>query len=133
MMGRTMELLSLLSGGQRGWLDAAMVLSFFWIAVARPERIANILRFRIACILFALSILTPALINLYLFSGGGSNLFGGMGGRGGDPGAGIYLQIATPALQMLSFLLGIDSVMPRKTPQTRLPPGPPPPLQPSPL
>jgi hypothetical protein len=123
-MGGAMDFLSLFSGGQRGWLEAAMVASFFWIAVARPERIGNIMRFRIACILFALSILTPALVNLYLVTSG-SNPFGRMAGGGGDPGAGIYLQIATPALLMFSFLLGIDSVMPRKPTPERRPPAPP--------
>jgi hypothetical protein len=122
-MGKTMELLSLFSGGQRGWLEAAMVASFFWIAVARPERIGNIMRFRIACILFALSMLTPALVNLYLLTTG-SNPFNRMAGGGGDPGAGVYLQIATPALLMVSFLLGIDSVMPRQS--ERRPPTTPP-------
>jgi len=44
---------------------------------------------------------------------------------GGDPGVGIYLQIATPALVMISFLLAIDSVMPRKTFAERRPTAPP--------
>ena len=122
-----MEFFNLLfGGGQRSWAEAALLVCFFWVAVARPERIYSLPRFRTACILFALAMLAPVFVNLFLVGGNANQMLFGRGGGGNqDPGVLIYLQAVAPTLFVFSFLLGIDSVMPRPTPNI---PRPAPPL-----
>jgi hypothetical protein len=102
-------------GGQRSWLEAAFLVCLFWVALARPERIRSLLEFRIACLLFAAALITPTLTNLYVFRdsltpGGRIN----PAGKQSDFASGLYLHVITPLLLLLSFLLAIDSVTPRR-------------------
>src|SRR4051794_9727429 len=51
-----MELMNMLTGGQRTWVEGALLLSLFWVVIMKPERIWSIGRFRAACLLFGIAI-----------------------------------------------------------------------------
>jgi hypothetical protein len=124
------ELFNLLFGGQRGWVEAAFLVCLFWAALGHPDRIRSPITFRIAVLLFAVSLIAPTIVNLYLAGIGQSPLSPQGRPRGQDTMAGvyaIYLSAAGPALFMLSFLLAIDSVIPRgkRAPRDESHDGPP--------
>jgi hypothetical protein len=122
------ELFSLMGLGQRSWVDAAMLLSLFWVAIMRPERIRSHGEFRAACILLTISILAPAMINIVAMntlSTGFNRGMAGMGG-GGNMEIGMYLHVVPAALLAFSFFLGIDSITPRAPASDGRPPMPPP-------
>jgi hypothetical protein len=54
----------LLSGGGRGWSEAALLIGLFLVLIWQPERIRRLGLFQIACWLFALSFLVPSTFNL---------------------------------------------------------------------
>ena len=116
-----MDFLSLLLGGQmRSWLEAALLVCLFVVAVFRPERIRSMAEFRLACFVFALTVIAPTGVNLFLTS---TKLFSQQGPRFGgggfptstqDPGIWMYAAAIPAILLTVSFLLAIDAVIPRR-------------------
>ena len=98
-------LAGLFSGGAYGLLDAALVIGFFWVALAQPNRINRPVLFRVATILLAISIVAPVMIAM---------LPPFLGGR---PAATteylVYFLSIPPLLKMLAFLLVLGSITPR--------------------
>ena len=105
-----MEMWNLLSAQARSWLDPAFLVCLFWVALIKPERIRSLLAFRLACVLFAVSVIAPTLVNLYLFGDRPVRQPNRLGAQ--DPGAGLYLSVISPLLFMISFILAMDTVIP---------------------
>ena len=108
-----MDFWNLLFGGRAGsWTHVALLACLFRAALGQPERIRSVAGFRIACLYFALALIAPTLVNLYVL---GNRPVAQLGRPlNQDPGAGIYLSVISPVLFMISFMLAIDSVMPRR-------------------
>ncbi len=107
-----MEWFNLLYGSAgRGWIEAALLACLFWTALARPERIRSLAEFRIAALLLGVSIVAPAVIQLFLI--GRAPGIGRPSAAGQEIGAVMYATAIPPLLTMLAVLLGIDSVLPR--------------------
>ena len=106
-----MEFWNLLMGGQgQAWLSASFLVCLFWVALVKPLRIRSLAVFRIACLFFAASLVTPALVNLFLAATRLAPMPPRIGQQ--DPGWSIYLSAVAPVLFMISFLLAIESVIP---------------------
>jgi hypothetical protein len=93
-----------------GWLEVVLVASLFTTVVVRPEGILRPLRFRLACIVLAVSLALPQLFALVVsLSAGGAMA----------PTANIVLNevqrvtlVAEPILFALSFWMAISSLIP---------------------
>jgi hypothetical protein len=94
-----------------GWLEIVLLASLFTTVVFRPERISRPLRFRLACIVLAISFALPQVFALMvsLTSAGGAVA----------PAAAMVsnevqqaMLIAGPLLFALSFWLAISSLIP---------------------
>jgi hypothetical protein len=98
------------SGGEH-LLAAALLVCLIWIAVARPQRICNVMLFRIACWAFALGFLTPSFITLF-FAGNGNGAINRLGAAARAQGASfaLYAYLLSPMLYMASFMFAISSV-----------------------
>jgi hypothetical protein len=107
-----LEYLNLLSRGQMLVVEAAFLVCLFWTALGKPERITGIGKFRLACSLFGVELIVPALINLYYFSGGAMSTT--PAARQQSLGLGMWLSTVGPLLLMSSFLLAISSIMPAR-------------------
>lgn len=101
-----MEYLSLMFGGS-GMFEAALVICFFWAALAHPDRIQKIRRFRLAALLLGTAMVAPVLLQLFL--GVVSYSPKVIGGRSGNELMMLPMAIG-PILKMLALLLGLDSV-----------------------
>ena len=105
-----MDFLSMMfGGGGQGWLDAALLIGIFWAALGHPERIRNLIEFRTASILLAISIVIPVLVQLYLLRSQSSSLM-----PRSDPGMVMYAMAISPILKMIAIILAVDSVTPRQ-------------------
>ena len=60
-----MEWLSMIGTG-RGWLEAALLIGFFWAALVHPDRIRSVTEFRIATLLLGVSMVVPVMVSLFL-------------------------------------------------------------------
>lgn len=94
-----------------GWLEVVLVASLFATVVFRPERISRPLRFRLACLVLAISLALPQVFALAvsLTSAGGAvaptaDLVVGEVQR--------VMLIAGPLLFALSFWMAISSLIP---------------------
>jgi hypothetical protein len=72
--------------------------------------------FRAACLLFAVALITPTLVNVYLFRGANPLTAPARPGTPPDQGVAMFLSAIAPTTFMVSFLLAIDSVTPRYRP-----------------
>jgi hypothetical protein len=101
-------------------VQAAFLVTLFWIAASKPELIHRPRQFRIACMVFATTFVAPALAIIALYDQS----------RDKPPSLGDYLtnfiaaSIVGPALMMVSFLLAIESIAPRLG-KKQPPPSPP--------
>ncbi len=104
-----MDCLSMMFGGGvgHGWLDAALLFGLSWAALADPDRIRSVTKFRIATILLGFSIVIPAMIQLVLFSS--QTTVSGMGPTAG-PCAAVFAIAISPVLKMLAVIFGVDLV-----------------------
>jgi hypothetical protein len=113
-----MDFLNLLfGGGNRAYIEAALLVCFFWAALARPERIRSLTEFRLAYVFLGLSIITPTLLQLFVIGKDAGNPgIGNMKPRGfgmdPEPSTTMYLMGIPPLFTTLAVILGIDSVMP---------------------
>lgn len=104
---------SMLMGGTgRGLVEAALVICLFWAALSRPERIRNLFEFRLASVLLGISIIAPALIQMFFMGFTGTAALN-RPGAGKQPEALMFTMAIPPLLTMLAVLLGIDAVTPR--------------------
>ena len=103
-----MEWLSMMGTG-RGWLEAALLIGFFWAALAHPDRIRSVTEFRIATLLLGVSMVVPVMVSLFLVAFGGPR----QPGMGQDAGTATYAMATAPLLSMMAVILGVDSVTPR--------------------
>jgi hypothetical protein len=94
-----------------GWLEAVLVASLFTTVLFRPERISRPLRFRLACIVPAISFALPELFALVVSLTSAR--------RAGAPTAEMVssevqrvMLIAGPLLFALSFRMAISSLIP---------------------
>lgn len=108
-----MEFFNLLFGQGHSSVQAALLVCLFWIALVKPERIRSVGTFRVACLVFAVTFVAPVLTNLFLV-GGNPLMPQTRPGMGQNPGAWMYVSAIPPALLMISFLLAIDSITPRR-------------------
>ncbi len=94
-----------------GWLEVVLVASLFTTVVFRPERISKPLRFRLACMLLAVSFALPQVFALVLIL------------TSADGGVAVsaktvlnevqrVMLIAEPLLFALSFWMAISSLIP---------------------
>ena len=108
-------------GGSSGWLEVVFLLGMFGIVLFRRESITSLGLFRLAYILFALSILLPALMTPALRNIGPmtSRMFAGRSNTmQSDIGfvAGLLLYGGGPILFAGSVICAFGSVMPRNKP-----------------
>ena len=98
-----------------GPIAGALILALFWAALAHPERIRSLPKFRLAALCVGVSIaagvLIPVALMFYYTSEGRD---GRPNRRGGDFNVMLNLCSLPPILTMLGFLLGIDSVLPKR-------------------
>ena len=116
-----MDVLGLLSGIGDG-LKAAMLVCIVWVLLYRSDHVRNVALFRAACWLYALSLLIPTLVSLYLTATTKSTA-GGPGVL--DPSTAamrVYLGSIAPILFAVSLLVLTDSIMPRR-PKSRAEPA----------
>ena len=104
-----MEWLSMMLGTGRGWLEAALLIGFFWAALVHPDRIRSVTEFRIATLLLGVSMVVPVMVSLFLVAFGGPR----QPGMGQDAGTATYAMAIAPLLSMMTVILGVDSVTPR--------------------
>lgn len=102
-----MQYLGLMFGGS-GMFEAALVICFFWAALAHPDRIQKIRRFRLAALLLVTAMVAPVLLQLFLkfVSYYIPEVFGA---RSDELMMVLTLAIGT-ILKMLALLLGLDSM-----------------------
>ena len=105
----------MLGGGGRGWLEAALLVGLNCAALAHPDRIRSVTRFRIATLLLGVSSVLPVIIQLFLVrnpsTGPGMN-------SSTDPGAAMFILAISPIVTMLAEILGVGSVTPRSQDKT---------------
>ena len=90
------------------WLNVAFILCMFIVAAFKPERIEDRSRFRLACFLFAISIVLPSLASLFAEPGLLTDR------KAAEVGWGVkLLGLVSPFLFAFSFLAAIDSITPR--------------------
>jgi hypothetical protein len=94
-----------------GWLEVVLVASLFTTVLFRPERISRPLRFRLACIVLAVSFTLPQVFALVVSLTSASEAV--------TPAADMVsnevkrvLLIAGPLLFALSFWMAISSLIP---------------------
>ena len=111
-----MDYLSMMfSAGGRGWLEAALLIGLFWAALAHPDRIRSLTKFRIATLLLGVSGVLPIIIQLFVVR---NPSLGPGAGSPPDPGAVIFILAVTPIVTMLAVILGVSSVTPRSQDKT---------------
>lgn len=91
------------------YLNVAFILCVFIVAAFKPQRIDDRSRFRLACLLFAISIVLPNLVSLFADPGG---LLTDRKAAEKNWGVGLF-SLVSPFLFALSFLAAIDSITPR--------------------
>jgi hypothetical protein len=111
--GVVMEWLTLMWYYVQGPVAAALIIGLFWAALAHPERIRSPIEFRLSALCLAASVVATVLIPLALLfllprDNSRSNR--------GSLGEWQLLCAIPPVLMMLAVLLGIDSVMAKRTP-----------------
>lgn len=107
-----MDYLSMMfGGGGRGWLDAALLIGLFWAALAHPDRIQSLRKFRLATILLGISIVIPIVIQLVVL--GSQSTSSGMGRPPTGTEAAVFAMAISPFITMLAVIFGVDSVTPR--------------------
>jgi len=108
-----MNFLNQLFGGMTQiWLNVAFIVCVFGVVMFKPERIHNLSLFRIACLLFALSIIAPSL-GMFLLSTATETV----GSARRNPFGEITLSIKivnllAPLLFAGAFLAAISSLVP---------------------
>lgn len=111
MMDREMLFL----GAWHAWMPQTMLIaSFFYAALVKPERIRNVLEFRIAGLFLGAALISPTLLQIFatVIQPG----FSGMGGRMfGDQFFQMVIFAIPPFLLMMSVIIGLDSVTPRRS------------------
>lgn len=97
-----------------GPIAGALILALFWAALAHPERIRSLPKFRLAALCLGVSIAASVVIPVALVFYQTSEGRDGRPGRRGDSNVMLYFCSVPPILTMLAFLLGIDSVLPKR-------------------
>ena len=105
-----MDYLNFLGRGQMVFVEAAFLICLFWTVLIKPERIASVKKFRLACSLFGFELIVPTLNNLYQICEGALSFT--PTGRQQSLGLSMWLSTIGPLLLMTSFLLAINSIMP---------------------
>lgn len=98
-----------------GPIAGALILALFWAALAHPERIRSLPRFRLAALCLGVSIAASVVIPVAMVfyqNNAGRDV---RPGRSLDSNVMLYFCSLPPILTMLAFLLGIDSVLPKRT------------------
>jgi hypothetical protein len=96
------------------WLNVALIVCIFGVLIFRPERVVSLVSLRFACVLFALSLIAPSLLALFL----GAATEAPRPQRG-NPMEDVTLSLSMKILNLLgpmlfagAFLTGIWSIMP---------------------
>lgn len=111
-----MDYLSMMfGGGGRGWLEAALLIGLFWAALAHPDRIRSLTKFRIATILLGVSGVLPIMTQLFVVR---NPSIGPGAGSSTDPGIAIFIVAISPIVTMLAVILAVSSVTPRSQDKT---------------
>ncbi|MBI3468160.1 MAG: hypothetical protein HY000_34580 [Planctomycetes bacterium] len=113
--------------GSSGWLEVVFLLGMFGFVLFRRDSITAPGRFRLAYILFAMSILLPALLTPALGGVGGmtGRMFAGRSNTlQSDVGfvTGLVVYGSGPILFAFSVIFAFSSLMPRKALFTEPPP-----------
>ncbi len=101
-----MQGLNMLLDVGRSWVDVAFMLGLFWAVLVHPNRIRNPLTFRIATWMFALSMLTPIIAELFQVNS--APRYNGQNA----PDSTYYITLLTSLLKMMAFIVGLDSLTP---------------------
>jgi hypothetical protein len=91
-------------------VEAALLIGLFWAALAHPERIRHVAKFRLSLLCLCVALVAPALTVIFLFT----NPIDTIPGRnlsGVYQIAGLYLHAIPPVLISLAVLLGVGSVL----------------------
>lgn len=105
----------LLGGGGQGWLQVTLLAFLFLILVFKPERIERPGLFKVACLLFVLSIVLPSVVtmSLSLVAGGAmSSYFRGSGMASEVPILVSLITLFEPALLAASVMSGLMALFP---------------------
>ena len=114
-----MGVLAQLFGGMtQVWLNVAFIVCIFGVLAWKPERIVNLSSFRVACLLFALSILAPSFGVFVLDSATDVG-----GARGRSPFGEItttmkIVNLLPPLFFACAFLAAISSLLPTRESRT---------------
>ena len=108
-----MHFLNMLNAASgHSWVGVALLIGFFWAALAHPDRIRSVTEFRLATWLLGGSMVAPVMIQLFI-AGDGRPLDSPQVRVGQDVGTAMYLMAIPPLLNMVAVILGVDSVTPR--------------------
>ena len=122
-MQEALYLRQMFGGGGSGWVQAVLVLCLFLVVLWKPERIRVPALFKMACMLLALSVVFPELLNSCMWfwnlmfpgSQGSRGAMGGILGRGSSGGPGLLFIISGlsgPVLTSLTLICGLFSITP---------------------
>ncbi len=119
-----MNLLAQLFGGMTQiWVNVAFLVCVFGLLMYRPERIVNVALLRIACLLFAVSLIAPSLA-IFLLSAGEET---GSSMRSNPFGEITWsmkiVNLLPPVLFAGAFLAAVSSIMPTSAAKPTAPEG----------
>ena len=87
----------------------SFLVTLFWVAASKPERIHRPRQFRIACFIFATTLCSP----VPAFITAVDRNWKKFPLSGSDPLVSISINVVGPVLLMVSFLLAIEAIAPR--------------------
>jgi hypothetical protein len=100
-------MMSGLGFGYAGVFQAALLVSMFWVAASKPERIRSSFQFRCAGYILVVGLLMPVVL---LFLG---PTIGETPGRANESGPYLYFMAASLIATPVAALMAIDAVIPR--------------------